>query len=543
MLRTQGSALRPLWSASYRAVARSVAALLRLGIADCAAYVAGSFESADTVYGVSDIDLVIVCPRPEQAMVVRQRWQRLCRRVPSLSLLVYVAVYSELELGRVAAASPCVLASAERALPSVAADLSPSADPMDVAVRPGLNGAMAGWRRFAGPEHRPATPAVGRDRLRVGAWLELQHWWRYAFEACMDPGGPRKPYLCVKLCAEPARVWLRLATGEHVTDRGQALRRARALLPEDAEALESALRLRYSLERSPRAPVAEALGCLVRLTSRIATLLAREVVADGTTEVQLSYDAGTLLALPRTTGDPLRAVAGAGIRLLPLVDWRALVYPGRPDEAFAPLPGSPSDPAVVAAAALAGRTGAYGALRADGLLVLPAAGAPARTRLRSVHCPLTAPVSLAVLDGATTAHFPNVPGWSVSDLARCAVAEHHRWLQQAGDRIDACSGPDLRANLGALIGAARAALLWEGVTSGRPELPLPVADVATSLSRHPGWEDGLAMEVGDAYTDWRSGERASRLPMRELRSRTMRLPAYGQAPTSPAPEGRPRVTT
>jgi DNA-binding NarL/FixJ family response regulator len=47
-----------------------------------------------------------------------------------------------------------------------------------------------------------------------------------------------------------------------------------------------------------------------------------------------------------------------------------------------------------------------------------------RSRLRAVTCPVTDPVSFALVAGGTVARFPNVDGWSAEHAARRAVAEH-----------------------------------------------------------------------------------------------------------------------
>ena len=51
------------------------------------------------------------------------------------------------------------------------------------------------------------------------------------------------------------------------------------------------------------------------------------------------------------------------------------------------------------------------------------------------QCEVTDPVSFALARGALVANFPNVPGFSIQDTARRALAEHAAWLGASmGDR-------------------------------------------------------------------------------------------------------------
>jgi hypothetical protein len=92
-----------------------------------------------------------------------------------------------------------------------------------------------------------------------------------------------------------------------------------------------------------------------------------------------------------------------------------------------------------------------------------------------VHCRLDSPASFALLDGSTSARFPNVPGWSAHDTARRAVAEHAAWLGNAGPPT---APGDV---LGMVITAARAALFLESFAESRPELALTCAATLEAL--------------------------------------------------------------
>ena len=213
--------------------------------------------------------------------------------------------------------------------------------------------------------------------------------------------------MAFKFVAEPARIWLWLVHGERTSGRLDALRRAISLMPEEERSLRWALEVHRSLPAVSAAPLAEALPAMARISARIAEALETEVSAEERTQVAL---AGAPEAGPR-----------------PLADWRALACPLQPHESFELVPGDPADPALVGRLASSPGTGAYPALVSGDLMVLPAAPFP-RSRLRSVQCPLTDPVSFALARGSGTASFPNACGWSAQDTARRAVAEHAAWI-------------------------------------------------------------------------------------------------------------------
>ena len=192
------------------------------------------------------------------------------------------------------------------------------------------------------------------------------------------------------------------------------------------------------------------------------------------------------------------------------------------------MPGHPADPATLEAATMAGRGGAYPALRHDDLLVLPAQP-QRRTLLRAVQSPLTDPVSFAVLDGSPVARFSRAAGWSIAETAGRAVAEHRAWLR-AGRRTGATSGE----TLGLLFAAARAGLLLESLESPEPELALTVAAVARSLSDGGRMTEAGSESAYQAYLESRSG--GSPPPARvlaDLRRCVLALPGYRDAAAAP----------
>lgn len=496
MLRTGRGPLRPLWAGLYEAALRGVAAYLRRASPDAAVYVCRSLAVGEPVYGLSDIDVVVVVPgdpaRPEaEHKRLKQRWQSLCRKLQLFGeLFPDTAFYEDFELREAASASVLTYGldgDGRQFARDRAAFFGrrPAADDFGLRSRPGLPGPMRDWRLVAGPERRPEVPVHDDQARRVAAWLELQFWWSFAFGMAADPLRPRSAFLCVKLVAEPARALLAL-DGEEVFDRRDVLRRALERLPEEEEAITRALALHDGLAHNPSPPVTELLPPFVRLSARIARRLSDEARAAGETEVRLLWNGPGDLTLP-----PL-GFSAAPRTLLPLVDWRALVAPSLVDEAFALSPGDPADPAVLGEAARADRAGVYRALSIDDLLLLPALGVWERAYLRSVQCQASDPVSFALATGARTARFPNVDGWSAEHWARRAVAEHRAWLTDRRERTDTCRrewldghgehAPPTVRGLAKLLTAARAALFLNSLERGQPELCLTTAAVSRRLA-------------------------------------------------------------
>jgi hypothetical protein len=259
------------------------------------------------------------------------------------------------------------------------------------------------------------------------------------------------------------------------------------------------------LRSAPAPPLAETLPVFLRLSSRIARTIADQLESAGTTDVELVR--GEELALPHGGWEPTGPWPfPPPSRLLPLADWRAIVDPALPDETFAPVAGDATDPETLCRAALVLAKGPYPTLTADGLLLRPYHGG--RARLRAVQCPMTDPVSFALMAGAATAAFPNAIGWSARDTARRGVAEHASWLA-AHPMPAEPSGH----HLGRLITAARAALFLRSVQDGAPQLPLTGAATAGALAERVEGARGVAEASWEAHTtfavDWLAPDRAT----------------------------------
>ena len=545
MVRTERGPLRAVWAALYAAVTRAVTAYLSRGRRGAAAYVARSIAMDDPVYGVSDIDLVVVVPddrrcRGDDSARLRRRWQRLRRAIPPLGeLLPDVAFYEDQELAEAMAGSVLTYGldrggRSPRDRPAFRG--SAPVDEFGLRSRPGVYGATRDWRLVRGPDRRPLARALSRQDRRIAAWQELQFWWSFAFGLANDPARPRSASLCVKLVAEPARVWLALVDSAVIPRRRDVLRRAVVRLPEEEEAIRRALELHDRLGRSPPPPLAETLPAFVRLTARVAGRLREELRDEAQTPVRLVGGDGPLV-LPAGNGglDPLERERA---RVLPLVDWRALANPVLPDEAFRVVAGDPGCAEHLARAARAGRSGPYHGLIGAGLLVLPAPGVWDRCYLRAVQCQPTDPVSFALVDGSETAAFHDVPGWCARDWARRAVAEHRAELSGHPGRcaqrphwaeVEAAA-PPVRA-VAKLLTAARAGLFLERVEAGDPELPLTAAAVAARLSERSSGARAVAESTLEQYRAGLAG--ASGPPDRTvaaLRKLVAALPAYAETP-------------
>ena len=101
VLRTSDSPLRVLWRLAVEALLRLVAAIVRRGIPGAAAYATGSVGSGgEPVYGVSDLDLVIVVPDDpagpgRNRYRVIDRWSRLSGALPVLNTVFDLGVHED----------------------------------------------------------------------------------------------------------------------------------------------------------------------------------------------------------------------------------------------------------------------------------------------------------------------------------------------------------------------------------------------------------------------------------------------------------------
>jgi hypothetical protein len=124
-----------------------------------------------------------------------------------------------------------------------------------------------------------------------------------------------------------------------------------------------------------------------------------------------------------------------------------------------------------------------------------------RLQLRGVQSPPSDPVSFALLAGSDVASYPRLPGWSPTDTAARAVAEHRAWLAHPRE----AEGGEA---LGMLISAARAALFAEALAAGDAVLTPTVAATLRALRARTVASVGVIDDVEEAYLRWRGGGRA-----------------------------------
>ena len=519
VITTSGGSLRPFWMAAYRGVAGLVARGVAGLEAGAGVYARSGTAGPDVVPGLSDIDLAVVLPVTSTPATNRERVHRrfaALGRVPVIGRLVEIpCVYEESELRDLADASYATfgLADATRTRAAYGPDTG-LLDRRRLLERPGLYDGIRDWTLLAGPDRRPRVPER-RDPRLVAAWLELAFWWRSAFAACLDPSQPHTAFLCAKLVAEPARIWLWLEHGERCTSRRDVLERARERLPEETEAIELALRLNGELHRMPEPPLSAVLPALARFSSRIARLVDEGASVDGADAVELLGSSDADLLMARSLGDGEAHSRAHPPGAMPLCDWRALAVPTHADESFTPVAGKMSDPRDVARAARETGNGTYRVLACPSALVFPIP-ALERPLPRNIACAASDPVSFALLSGQTAARFPRLPGWSIEDVASRALAEQRAGFDRSARR------PASLATLCILLCAARAALLHDSLCD-RARLPLTLTATAAALADRQPAARAVAEEVVGALRD---GAPPARATVQALRDLVSRLPGY-----------------
>jgi SAM-dependent methyltransferase len=528
---SSGHGLGWLWRSSYTLVARAYVAYLCRGEGDTAAFLTGSLAGPDRLYGLTDIDVAIVLSAdPAGPGLARERVRRRCEHVasalPLIGLLVdspQVFEYDDLRDATRNCTFTYRLNDTDTG-PGIryAAYGGPRSDPGKTRrlERPCLYDSTAHWRLLAGRDRRPPEATRDKDEEYLAAWLELQWWWRWAFDACIHPDRLSNPQLCVKLAAESARIWLWLEHGEQVGRRVEALARAAERLPEEAFALERMRQLHNRLTKLPVAPLADSLAILMRFSIRVAEVLRRQTEATGSTEVALLGDPADL-RLPHGSWPELTPPPDSTEQPhpLPLVDWRAMVCPWEPpEESFAVLEGDPCDPEQLAAFSTLTARGTYPTLLQGGLMLRPTRRTR-RGRLRAVQCAATDPVSFALVNGESIARFPNMSGLSVQHTVQRAVREHGVWLTELDTSV-----PLTFEALGRMVTAARSAFAWESLHDSKPALTLTVDATLEALA-----ERALAIALGarESYEELRpkSGGGSPRLAA-ELHEVLSALPAY-----------------
>ena len=506
-----------LWLAAHRLAARALAWWLRLGTS-ASVFLHGSFANDDAVPGLSDVDLVAVIedgPRSDLELSVLALRRR---RLGIVGRHLGVDLYTRAELEAVDRTT--VLDVGREAFTSAdprtrAVYLAPGA-PADEAwlrVRPPLGGPRGGWRLLAGPERRPAPRERDATERFTVAWLELQYWWRHAGRMAADPERLDANYMTAKLLAGHARVVAWLDGEPHPATRRAALEWLGVARPEEAAAVEVALRCERAAlpglrrRRTDSAAIDAVLASMVRLTAAVAGDHARHA-GEGQRVVLVD--------------GPLLRPASPDVR--PLADWRARCAPALPDETFLRAPGDPRS-----VADLGRHAGERPALLRHGdLLVMAATSIP----LRGVQSLVTDPVSFAVHDGASEALFPAAPGWSAAACARRAVDEHRAWLSRRAAGVGTTKSA--RA-LGLLLTAARAACFAESLEAGEGRLALTVTAATAELERSVPQAGDVAQAAVEALAACvRDGRAPDPAVVDGLEAAVAGLPAYTSRGLAPA---------
>ncbi len=535
MLRTERGALRSLWRLLYGGLVWALVRYLRLGGQEPTVFARGSFGAGEPVYGLSDVDLVVVVAdgadgtgKARERMEARLR--RLWRVTPGASRLFAVKVYEDTEL--LDAVDATVLMHGLRPSRAVARVRARSGGghapdsvlfgdhPLNrhyrIRTRPGLDRPTRDWRRLSGPDRRPDPGAYPAGQRIVAAWLELQCWWLYAGWACCHPRDRQVPYICFKLIAEAARTWLWAAHGEWWPTRAGALQRGLSLMPSDEPIIRIAEELRERLTANGAELLPQVIDWYVGFSARLAQLASRADEEAGATAVSLEWAASD-----RAPSSAARQQASSE---LPLVDWRGLVMSDQPDDVLSLWSLDPSDPVAIATGAMEESRGRNVAMSAQEIIVMPTSDLHSRPfprgTLRAVQCRASDPVSYALVHGHREAMFSEIPGWSVHDWARRAVAENHARLASARSL-----GPASR--LGLLFCAARAGLFAESVASGEPRLALTSADVGAVLASRSSHHESVATSGLKAVEELsRLGRTPPSRVVTELEQITLALPAF-----------------
>jgi hypothetical protein len=519
MLRTRHTPLRHLWRALHLGTASLAAAwIARPG--GCV-QIAGSLAHGEPLYGLSDIDLVVIAADPAGRERLARRVALMYRLIPPLQRLMgHVWVYDEAGFLAATADPFPVYGLATRH----AAFLGARAprDPMGLLERPGLLGPGGEWRALRSrPGVAVAAPAArSRQQERLAAWLELQYRWKIAYMLLAESDPLTAAARSASLVAEAARIWLWLARGESVFGRRAPLRRAGERLAEERGSLELAVRVLDRLPRVIAGAPRELWASFVRMSMRIAGCIEGELSSAGVTAVTLDGGRGCM---------PLRDWPGLA---LPLVDWSPPDGPVVPVESFSIVGEDATDLGAALDAAAATTVMDWRTMRAGRLLLRPSRCVWGRGRLRGIEISATDPVSFALIDGRQVALFPNVSGWSARDRAVRAVAEHRAWLHDESSSPPAGPGwvgrrppstSPTAASVSLLLSAARAALFEQSVDAGAPRLGLTDdATVALLARQDPQAAEPASRALGSLI----AGVSPDHGTVMRLRSAVVRIPQY-----------------
>lgn len=157
-VRTGDGPLRPVWALGHRAVISFVARRVTRDIPGCAFYLKGGFGFGRPVYGLSDVDTIVVAPDRTARRRVEARWSSLCERSPTLAALFQLWPYDRDAVARLELSDHLTIGLRPTGEDAGAyfGDTRIH-DPMALLERPGMYGAGRDWRRL-GARRRPPDP-------------------------------------------------------------------------------------------------------------------------------------------------------------------------------------------------------------------------------------------------------------------------------------------------------------------------------------------------------------------------------------------------
>jgi hypothetical protein len=494
--RGRHGALGVLWRILGRMGVFIASVIVRARDRSVALYLRGSTAQGDDLPGMSDIDMVALVP-DDGVERTRRAWKT-ARRFVAVHRLVSVGVWRAADLRNASRATALTYRlSTDEQVPSSAT--------APALVRPDLYGAGIGWRLVSGRDVRPRAVTWDETERGIVAWGELQHWWRFIYKTALrERVMDHLNYPWLKVVAEHARVLLWLDHSIVVRSRPDVLATAVRIWPDD-EIVRWA-HTNWDTGSSPASvDVPEVLAWAL---SKVRT--AADRLDDG------SSDTGATTVELRGSLRPTLPAKAEGDEVLPLADWhgRALVRPF--EEGLVPAAGDPTDLDFLAHCVRDGDRVRHRAVRHDGLLLLPAAEY-GRSLYRAIQCPVSDPVSFALLNGESRAIFPAGPGWSSPDCARRAVEEHALWLRSS-------AGPSLRT-LGRLLNAVRAASFASSLESASPALPLSRIAAAENP---PEGVSSVKDAVAAYAVSLRVGTAVPHDLIDKLRGELLRLPAFAE---------------
>lgn len=487
------------WGVLSRISILLAAAIVRARDRSVSVYLRGSTAHGDSLAGLSDLDLVAIAPEGSYERT-RRAWKAVCRRVP-LHRLVWVAVWRAADREP----APRHTAYTYRAPTDGHA---PSSAMAPALIRPDLYGAGTGWKLVSGRDVRPHAVTWDEGERGIVAWGELQLWWRFVFRTAFgERAVDHLDYPWLKVIAEHARVLLWLDHSIVLRSRPAVLATAVQLYPGD-EVLRRAWR-DWDTGYSPRSlDVPEILAWALAAVKTVADKLGEN--PDGpATSVKLEGEDSSEQVLPMPASDE---------QVLPLADWHARVLVRPFEEGLVATPGEPTDLGVLARCARDADKSLHRAIEYEGLLIAPVAEY-GRAIYRSIQCPVSDPVSFALLRGESAATFPGKRGWSAADCAQRAVDEHTLWLSSSP-----APAPSLRT-LGRLLNAVRAASFASSVMSSNATLPL---NRMAAAENPPEGVSSIEEAVGAYAAGVREGTAVPHDLVVKLRGEVLRLPAFAE---------------